>query len=144
MVRSCWCGSPFTTVDTVSMYFLICSSKSFSQSVLLSYSLSSERPVSHSGVVSSASASPLIIIVLFGSTPSASYLCIVDLFTPIRLPSSGIVRFNSVRRSFTRSPTCFAVNVISFFKVYTSYRNQVYHTKTYFATLFLIKIKKYL
>ncbi|EDM50212.1 hypothetical protein EUBVEN_02864 [Eubacterium ventriosum ATCC 27560] len=53
---------------------MICSSISLAHKVRLSYSLSSESPVSHSGVVRSASASPLIIIVRFGSTPSASYL----------------------------------------------------------------------
>ena len=113
-------GSPCTVDVRTSRNFFVCSSIVFSQTVRVEYSLSSESPVSHSGVVSSASARPLIIIVLVGSTPPASYLWIVDLFTPIRLPSSGIVRFNSVRRSFTRSPTCFAVNVISFFKVFTS------------------------
>ena len=31
---------------------------------------------------------------------------------PTRLPSSGMVMFNSVRRSLILLPTCFAVNVV--------------------------------
>lgn len=60
----------------------MCFSISIWHRVLELYSFSLDSPVSHSGVVRSASASPLIIMVRLGSTPSVSYRWMVDLVYP--------------------------------------------------------------